>query len=356
MPFIHSVSCSFPSHYYDQETLIANLKKIWAKSFFNPQRMEEFQRHVGVKGRHLALDLDHYNSLTDFKSKNDAWIKVALEIAEKSVSQLLLDAKLIPTDISLICSNSVTGIAVPTLEARLMNKMPFSPKTKRLPIFGLGCLAGVAGLNRVADYLVGHPTEAAIFLSVELCSLTFQPEDISVANIISTGLFGDGGAAVLMVGDQHPLASTSPLEWLGSESVFFPNSERVMGWDIGEGGFKIILSKDVPEFSSKRVPPALDLFLEGYHLNRSDLNFYLIHPGGPKVLQGLEKALDLKPKDLAYTWQSLSDHGNMSSVSVLFVLNEQIKKHNLPPQNAIGLMMSLGPAFCAELGLVRCKH
>lgn len=354
MPYIHSVSCSLPPHYYDQETLIATLKSFWEKKYFNPGRMEEFQRHVGVGGRHLALELEDYKKFTSFSEKNDAWIRVALDVAENAVSKLLKNAEMGPEEIHFLSSNTITGIAVPSLDARLMNRIPFSPRTKRLPLLGLGCLAGVAGINRVADYLKGHPKEAAIFFSVELCSLTFQFEDLSIANIISTGLFGDGGAAVLMLGDDHPKASEAPFKWLASQSVFFPNTERVMGWDMVDTGFKIVLSKDVPEFSSKNVPHELDLFLKELHLTPQDLNFYLIHPGGPKVLQGLEKALNLQPDDLRYTWQGLKDYGNMSSVSVLFVLQEYMR--NLPPKDSLGLMLSLGPAFCAELGLVKCMH
>src|SRR5690606_29128032 len=144
------------------------------------------------------------------------------------------------SDVSLLATTTVTGIAVPSIDARLMNRLPFAPTLKRLPLFGLGCVGGAAGLARVSEYLRGHPREAAILLSVELCSLTFQLEDVSVANLVSTGLFGDGAAAVLLVGAHHPLADRTPRPTvLASRSAFFPDTERVMGWDVVDAGFKV---------------------------------------------------------------------------------------------------------------------
>jgi alkylresorcinol/alkylpyrone synthase len=235
-----------------------------------------------------------------------------------------------------------------------MNVIPFSPSTKRLPLFGLGCLAGVAGINRVADYLRGYPQEAALLLSTELSSLTLQLKDISAANLVSTGLFGDGAAAVLLVGDRHPLAPKAPLRIEEGRSTFFPDTERVMGWDVVDSGFKVVLDSKVPQVVLDHFPQAVEGLLQDHGLKKKDLRFFIAHPGGPKVLIAMEQSLGLGVGELKLSWESLKTHGNMSSASVLFVLNEALK--NLPPPGAWGLMASMGPAFCAEITLLKSQH
>ncbi len=349
MSYLLDIETAFPKNYYEQDELISSLKKLWEKKFFNPDRIEQFHRNVLVGGRHLALPLERYSELKSFEEKNNAWIEVAGDLAYEATKNLLEKFDLQASEISLIASTTVTGIAVPSLEARLMNRLPFKPSTKRMPLFGLGCLAGAAGLNRVFDYLEGHPTEAALFISVELCSLTLQPDDFSVANLVSTGLFGDGGAAVLMVGRDHPLAGRAKLKWRGGVSRFFPNSERVMGWDVVDTGFKIVLNKDVPDITLRELPGMTEDFLSGFHATKSDLNFFMAHPGGPKVLEAMESALGLSKGALEVSWDSLKRYGNMSSTSVLFITKETIKSPRA--RSSLGLMAAMGPAFCAELGL-----
>jgi alkylresorcinol/alkylpyrone synthase len=244
----------------------------------------------------------------------------------------------------------VTGIAVPSLDARLMNVLPFPSDLKRVPLFGLGCLAGAAGMSRVADYLKGHPTEAAILLSVELCSLTLQKDDLSVANIVSSGLFGDGAAAVLMVGERHPRVADGMPRVVDSRSVFFPNTERVMGWDVVDSGFKIVLSPEVPAFA-KALRPHVDGFLRDHCLSIADVSTWVAHPGGPKVIDEMEKGLSLKKGTLDLSRRSLARIGNVSSSSVLFILQETLLERK--PAGSYGVMLAMGPAFCAELLLLQ---
>ena len=353
MPYIHSVCCALPPHYYDQETLIQGLLKHWAKRYFNPERIAAFHRHVLVGGRHLALPIEAYEQLDGLQARNDAWLEVSLDLAAQAVTAVLTQAGLLAHDIRLLASSTVTGIAVPSLEARLMNRLPFARDTKRVPLFGLGCVAGVAGINRVADYLRGHPQEAAIFLSVELCSLTLQKDDLSIPNLLSSGLFGDGGAAVLLLGDDHPLVGEAPLELVTWQSVFFPHTERVMGWDMVDTGFKVVLSPEVPDIVRRELPGAVQGVCRAAGIRQADLSFVAAHPGGPKVLQAMEQALDMMHGALHLSWESLARYGNMSSVSVLFVLEHILK--DLPTPDALGLMIAMGPAFCAELALLRCR-
>ena len=353
MPWIRSVQTTLAPHYYDQEELIEALVERWSQQYYNPQRIIDFQRNVLVGGRNLALPMERYRQLEGFGAHNDAWLEVAVPMAEDAVSGVLAQAGLKPEDVDLIVSTTVTGIAVPSIEARLMNRMPLSRACKRVPLFGLGCLGGAAGVNRAADYLVGHPKEAAIMLSVELCSLTIQKDDLSVPNIIASGLFGDGCAAVLLVGDEHPLAESAALRVFGARSAFFPDTERVMGWDVVDSGFKVILAPNVAEIVAERLPAELEDLLEKEGLQGEKPTFFVGHPGGPKILKTTEQALDLPPDALKPSWDSLAKYGNMSSTSVLFVLGDTLAS---PPQaGELGLMFAFGPAFCCELGLLRAR-
>jgi alkylresorcinol/alkylpyrone synthase len=351
MPYIVGLHTGLPEHYYDQETLISALLERWGQRYHNPQRIADFQRHVLVGGRHLAQPLEAYPEQDGFGAQNDAWLAAALPLAEQVVGGVLADAGLAADQLDLMISTTVTGIAVPSLDARLMNRLPLRPDLKRMPLFGLGCLAGVAGLNRAGDYLLGHPREAAVLLSVELCSLTLQKEDLSIANIIASGLFGDGAAAVLMVGDEHPLAVGAPLRWSSPKACFFPDTERVMGWDVVDSGFRVVLAPAVADIVAAELPGALDALCESEGFGRSELAFYVAHPGGPKVLTAAAAALGLDDSAFAASWDSLRRHGNMSSTSVLFVLAELLSSGRLEP-GARGAMFAMGPAFCAELALL----
>lgn len=226
MSIIHSVVTSFPKDYISQEEICAEISSIWPDK---KKHVEQFHTSSQVKGRHLSIPLSDYKKLGDIGERSRIWLEAALELQTNNIQKLLTSAGLKPSDISLIATTTVTGLAIPTLEARLMNKLPFSPHTKRLPIFGLGCLGGVAGINRVNDYLKGHPKEAALLLATELCTLTFQFQDKSVANLVGTSLFSDGSAAVLILGEEHPLASKGEFQIISEGSFFYPDTERIMG-------------------------------------------------------------------------------------------------------------------------------
>ena len=214
---------------------------------------------------------------------------------------------------------TVTGIATPSLDARLMNRLGLRPDVKRTPIFGLGCVAGAAGTARATDVLRAYPDQVAVMLSVELCSLTLQREDVSIPNIIASGLFGDGAAAVVLAGAERVPAHRAP-RIVATRSVFYPDTERIMGWDVVEGGFKVVLSAKVPTLVTEHVGEDVDGFLGAHGLHRSDIRHWIAHTGGPKVLQAFESALELPPEALRRSWDSLRKTGNLSSASVLFVL------------------------------------
>jgi alkylresorcinol/alkylpyrone synthase len=346
---IAAVGKALPPHYYDQDTLLAALRQRWSDRYFNLERLERLHHNVLVGGRHLALTIPEYEGLTTWGKANDAWIRVAQEVGGEAVLDALRRAGLSTSDVDALIFVTVTGVATPSIDARLMNRLELPPRVKRMPIFGLGCVAGAAGIARAADYVRGFPDQVAVLLSVELCSLTLQPEDLSIPNLIASGLFGDGAAAVVVTGDSRP--ADGP-EILATRSVFYPDSERVMGWDISESGFKIVLSSDVPVVAREKLRPDVDAFLAEHGLTRADISSWVCHPGGPKVLEAMQESLELAPQALDVTWRSLREVGNLSSTSVLLVLADTMEHHR-PAPGSYGMLIAMGPGFCSELVLLR---
>jgi alkylresorcinol/alkylpyrone synthase len=244
---------------------------------------------------------------------------------------------------------TVTGIASPSIDALLINRMGLPANIRRTPIFGLGCVAGAAGISRAADYVRAYPKQVAAVLAVELCSLTLQQEDLSVANLISSGLFGDGAGAVLVAGAERE--SEGPAI-LATRSVFYPNSEHVMGWDISEKGFRIVLSREVPEVVHDHLASDVDAFLEDEGLTRADIGSWILHTGGPRVLEATATALNLPEDALAASWECLRRTGNLSSASVLLVL-EEVMMRRRPATGTHSILAAMGPGFCSELVLLR---
>ena len=359
-PRILSTGRALPPHFADQETLLGRFRALWAQKHFNLERLEQLHRAVRVGGRHLAIPIDDYEKLTTFAQRNDAWIGAAVDVGEAALRQALDRAGLRPDQLDHLFFVTVTGIATPSIDARLINRMGLRPDLKRTPIFGLGCVAGAAGIARVADYLRGFPAETAALLSVELCSLTLQREDLSIANIIASGLFGDGAAAVVLgggalpasTGAAPPLATHAGPRVLASRSVFYADTERVMGWDVVDSGFKVVLSSGVPALVQARIRGDVDAFLASQGLARDRIAHWVCHTGGPKVLEAFESALELPREALRRTWDSLQSVGNLSSASVLFVLDGLLGEHAARP-GELGLLLAMGPGFCSELVLLQ---
>jgi alkylresorcinol/alkylpyrone synthase len=346
---IASVASAFPKHYYKQEVVVEALKKQWRKSLPNADILDRLDESMKVEGRYAVETIEFYENMQTWGEANNTWIKHALDLGEKSLCRALQKAGLEPRDLSAIFVTSVTGIAAPSIDARLVNRMGLSPNIKRIPIFGLGCVAGAAGISRAADYVRAYPGEAAALLSVELCSLTLQKEDLSMAHLISALLFGDGAAAAVVVGSE---VDCDGPEILATKSIFYPNSERVMGWDISEKGFRIVLSPEVPDTVIKHLGGDVDTFLGEQGLKRSDIKSWIMHTGGPKVLEATAIALGLTEKDLAASWNCLKKVGNISSTSVLLVL-EDVYTHRRPAPGGLSILAAMGPGFCSELVLLR---
>jgi alkylresorcinol/alkylpyrone synthase len=350
-PAILAVGRALPPNYVDQETLIQALSAYWGTKHFNLERLADVHRAAQVGGRHLALPLAEYPALDTFKKTNDAFLRVAADVGEAAIRAALASAGLRPEDVDHLWFVTVTGISTPSLDATLMNRLQMKPSVKRTPIFGLGCLAGAAGLARATDALRAFPDTVGVLLSVELCSLTLQRDDASVANVVATGLFGDGAAAVVLAGGARPGAATGP-RVVATRSVFYPETEWVMGWDVVDTGFKVVLSAKVPDVIEARVGADVDGFLAAQGLARRDIRHWVAHTGGPKVIEAFRRALALPPEALERSWRSLREVGNLSSASVLFVLGDFLDARDARPGD-LGLLAAMGPGFSAELLLLR---
>ena len=354
MTRIVAVNPVLPLNSYPQD----EITEVFAEVCLPPDGRRDLLRRLHTSAlvgrRHLALERDAYRHLDDFGASNDAFIRVGVELGAQAVEGALKAAGLDPSDVDLIISTTVTGVAVPSLEARVASTLGMRPDVKRIPTLGLGCLAGAAGIARLHDYLDGHPDQVAVLMAVELCSLTLQRRDASTANLVASGLFGDGAAAVVAVGrDRRPPAGvvwTAP-RVVDSVSHLYPDTERAMGWDISADGFKIVLGSEVPALVEQYLGDDVRGFLGGHGLEIADVHTWVAHPGGPKVMQAVESTLGLEPDALALSWRSLAEIGNLSSASVLHVLSETIAAHP-PGGKEPAVLMAMGPGFCAELVLL----
>jgi alkylresorcinol/alkylpyrone synthase len=346
---IASVASAFPEHCYAQDVISGALRRYWGDKLERPELLGRFHSRIGVDSRYLAFPLEKYDQPSTWGETNSAWLEVAQELGEKAIDTALDRAGLARHDVDALFVVSITGIASPSLDARLINRMRLRPDIKRTPIFGLGCVGGAIGLTRAVDYVLAYPKQAAVLLSVEVCSLTLQRDDLSTANLISAALFGDGAAAAIVAGSER--LREGP-QIVSTRSVFYPDSEELMGWDISEKGFRIVLSPRLPEMIKRHLAGDVDRFLADLGLSRRDVSTWVIHTGGPKVLEAIEDALSLSDRELAVSWECLRRFGNVSSASVLLVLEEVIM-HQKPEPGTFGLVMAMGPGFCSELLLLR---
>lgn len=345
---IASTGTALTDHVHGQDEIIDGFHRLWSDEKYDRALFERFFTSVQVETRHLALPIEEYPNIVGFTEANRVFKEVGADLAEQAVQNALVGAGLEPKDVDAIFFTTVTGVSVPTIDALLMNRMEFRPDVKRFPFFGLGCVAGAAGIARMADYLSAWPDQVAILLSVELCSLTLQKKDLTIPAIVSAALFGDGAAAVVGVG-RNRLNGTEPTI-RATRSVFYRDTERVMGWDVGSDGFRVVLSADVPSIVEQNLRGDVDSFLSDHGLGCSDIKSWVCHPGGPKVIEALQRSLELDESDLRYTWDSLRTIGNLSSASILFVLHETIRSGR-PRSGSPGLMTAMGPGFCSELVL-----
>jgi alkylresorcinol/alkylpyrone synthase len=346
---ILAVITAFPPHKHPQGRLTAKYADLTGLRRARRALLERLHQNAGVSTRHTVAPLHEYGTLGGIAATNDRYITEAVALGEQALTRALTRAGRQPPDIDLLVVTSVTGVAVPSIDARLIPRLGLRPDVKRLPIFGLGCVAGAAALSRVHDYLRGWPGHTAALLAVELCSLTVPATGVTTADLVASGLFGDGAAALIATGT--PGTSQSGPRVIATRSEVFPDSTDALGWRLSEDGFRIVLTTDLSVVVESRLGAAITQFLAAQGLTADDIGAWICHPGGPRVIDAVQRALKLSDEAVAPSREALAEAGNLSSASVLHIL-EKVGDAGITP-GTFGLMIGLGPGVSAELVLLR---
>ncbi len=351
MPRILHAAHAFPAHAVSQQQAKSAVRDLFSGKIPDLERLLTIFDNSRVSQRQLVMPLDWYLHPRSSQERNRVFIEQGMGLLREAVENILQAAALGAAQIDHLIYVNSTGHATPSLDARLINELDFSARTTRLPIWGLGCAGGAAGLSRAWDYCRAHPRARVLLTALECCSLTLMTQDLSKSNLVGTSLFADGAAAVLVVGDE---ADGSGPQIVASRSQLFPDSYQIMGWNFLEQGMELVLSPRLPALIRRELPELVDSFLGDNGLLRKDLGSYLTHPGGAKVLDVVREALALQACDLHLSEELLNAQGNISSVSVLVVLENWLSSRNASIPG-YSLLSAFGPGFSAELLLLKVE-
>ena len=310
---------------------------------------------AGVETRHLVRALETYAQETDFSRTNDDFLGLATDLGALALEDALERAGVVPQDVDVLVLTSVTGLGAPSIDVAIAQRLGMRPDVVRVPAFGWGCAGGVAGLARAHDLLAARPHGVAVLVAVELCSLTLQREDHSPANLVASGLFGDGAAAAVLVGEHHPLAGSDARigDVLGSRSVLHPGTREHLGWDIGASGFRIVLSPELPDLIAATLADDVKALLAAHDRSAAQVSHWVAHAGGPRILDAVGEALELAPETLTLSRRSLAERGNLSSVSVLDVLARTAATPGWrETADPLAVLLAFGPGVSTDLLLL----
>ncbi len=343
MSKLKSIATALPDHKISQEDVLAVLAK--ARGSALPARLKQILGNSGIDHRYIARDPDYYLEQRSWPERARIYDEVGRALAERSASAALEKAALKPADIDSIVMISTTGTMTPSIPSRLIETMGFRQSVQTIPVFGYGCAGGILGIRLANDLADANDGQNVLLISLELCSLSYDYSQFDKKNMIATALFADGCAAAVLTGKTGQ--SEGPC-FRAFDQKTWPDTRDMMGWDIGDTGFDLVLARDIPTFVAKDFTPFCDGFLDEQGLEKSQMSEPACHPGGGRVVEALEDYFAPELSGIPATREILRDHGNMSSPTVLFVLENLLRDK---PQKPV-LMTALGPGFTSVLGIL----
>jgi alkylresorcinol/alkylpyrone synthase len=352
MPHIAAVSKIDLPNKTEQQAVKEQARAMFSVNFPQVDRLIQAFDNTGIVTRNFVKPISYYGETTTFKQRNDEYIKLSLQYSVNAIESVMPKAGVSKEDITDIIFVSTTGLATPSIDALIINELQLNPHINRTPVWGLGCAGGVAGMAKANMAAKANPNAVVLLVAVELCSLTLIKSDYSKSNFIGSSLFSDGIVACIIKGDNHQLPKQQITVKAASSKLYY-NSLEVMGWDFREDGFKVVFSKDIPTFIHENISKDIEEFLAKQGLQLSDIKNFVFHPGGKKVLDAYTDALQIEGDFLKNTRQVMTDNGNMSSVTVLYVLEKFMATGF---EDGYGLMLAMGPGFSSEMVLLDMKN
>ncbi|MBS2553797.1 type III polyketide synthase [Catenulispora sp. NL8] len=350
MSRIAAVTSALPAHRHRQADLASATADLCTLSPTRRALLDRLSANSGVQTRHTVLPLTGYRRLEGIDQSNDVYIEHATELGGRAVDSALRQAGVAPEDVDLFVTTSVTGLAVPSLDARLVPRLGMRPDVKRVPMFGLGCVGGAAGLSRIHDYLLAWPEHTAVLMAVELCSLNVPLVDATMPDLVVSALFGDGAGAVVVRGAGTKPAARGGVRVVATRSELCPGSHDVLGWRLGPNGFRIVLTTELSGVVERELGGAVKRFLADHGLQVPDVVAWIVHPGGPKVIDAVRDSLELTEDRVATARAALAEAGNLSSASIVQVLGKELADPDARPGPMV--VVGLGPGVSIELLLL----
>ena len=350
MPFIASAAAIDLPYKTDQQEVKQKALSMFSENFPEANRLIFAFDNTEIKTRNFCKPLSYYGEQHSFEERNNEYIRLALDYSVKAAEEAIAKAGISKEAVTDILFVTTTGLATPSMDALIVNKLRLNPNINRSPLWGLGCGGGVSGMAKAITIAKANPDAVVLLIAVELCSLTLIKSDYSKSNFIGSSLFSDGIAACIIKGDNQ--TGDKRVKYVAASSKLYYDSLDVMGWDFQDTGFKVLFSKDIPTFINEHISNDITEFLEKNNLRLSDIKNFIFHPGGKKVLDAYANALAVEGDFMKNTREVMNDNGNMSSATVLYVLEKFMREGF---DNGYGLMLAMGPGFSSEMVLLDLK-